>query len=129
MLDAPYDKSSMQCLMPIPMHPKRLRERGFNQAAILAMRLSKKLNIPYDIYRCEKIINTSPQAKLTATLRQKNLKNAFKARHIPYKQVTLIDDLVTTGNTACEIARVLKKQGVEIVDVWCVSRAVSRKTK
>ena len=127
MLHAAIDTSTIQCLIPIPMHPKRLRERGFNQAAILAMRLSRILKLPYDVNQCKKIINTTPQAGLSAVMRKKNLKNAFQSHTLPYQHVTLIDDLLTTGNTANEVARTLKRQGVKEVDVWCCARAVPQR--
>jgi ComF family protein len=114
-----------QCLIPVPMHPKRIRERGFNHAAILTQSLAKKLRIPYDISACQKIINTAPQASLDGEQRQKNLHHAFKTKKIPYQHVALIDDLITTGATANELARTLKKAGVKQVDLWCCARTIS----
>ncbi|MDP3705510.1 MAG: ComF family protein [Legionellaceae bacterium] len=126
MLHAAIDTSNLQCLIPIPLHPKRLQERGFNQAAILAMRLSRILKVPYNLTQCKKIINTIPQAGLSASLRKTNLKNAFQAPSLPYQHVTLIDDILTTGNTANELARTLKQQGVKQVDVWCCARVTPK---
>ena len=123
-LDALYDDAKKtQCLIPVPMHPLRIRQRGFNQAAELAKRLGRKLNIPYDLSGCQKISNTAPQATLNAKLRRKNIRNTFKANSVDYKHITLIDDLLTTGSTANELARVLKQQGVTRVDLWCCARA------
>jgi ComF family protein len=119
----PPSLDKTQCLIPVPMHPKRLRQRGFNQAAELAKQLSRMLSIPYSLYDCIKTLNTLPQASLNAEQRRKNLTHAFDSAPIPYEHVTLIDDLVTTGSTVNEIARVLKKNGVTRVDVWCCARA------
>lgn len=115
-----------QCLIPIPMHPQRIKLRGFNQAAILARLLAKKLQLPYDLSSCQKILNTMPQASLDSKQRQKNLRHAFRTKKIPYQHVALIDDLLTTGYTANELALTLKKSGVKQVDVWCCARTVNK---
>ncbi|OGV48009.1 MAG: amidophosphoribosyltransferase [Legionellales bacterium RIFCSPHIGHO2_12_FULL_42_9] len=111
------------CVMPIPLHSKRIQQRGFNQAAELAKRLALKLNIPYDARICKKMTNTSPQVGLSAEERRKNLRHSFSAKPSSYEYVLLIDDLITTGSTANEMAKVLKKQGVQRVDLWCCARA------
>lgn len=113
-----------QCLIPVPMHPYRLKTRGFNQAAILTKSLARKINLPYDLTSCKKIINTAPQAGLNSQQRQKNLTGAFYTAPLPYEHVALVDDLLTTGNTANEIALSLKKAGVTKVDVWCCARTI-----
>lgn len=111
------------CIMPIPLHTQRIQQRGFNQAAELAKLLAKKLTIPYDATICKKITNTSPQVGLNAEERRKNLRHSFTANASSYNYVLLVDDLITTGSTANEMAKVLKKQGVKRVDVWCCARA------
>lgn len=113
-----------ECLIPVPMHPKRLKQRGFNQAAVLTTSLAKQLKIPFDLYSCQKIINTAPQASLDGNQRQKNLLNAFSISPLPYQHIVLIDDLLTTGSTANELAASLKKSGVARVDVWCCARTI-----
>ncbi len=114
-----------QCLIPIPMHPTRLSQRGFNQSAELCKILSRALKINYDLRLCKKIVHTESQADLDSRKRRNNLRNAFQANPSPYQHITLIDDLMTTGSTANEVARAFKKQGVERVDLWCCARAVS----
>lgn len=114
------------CLMPVPMHKQRLKMRGFNQAAVLARFLSRRLNIPCDMTSCVKIANTSPQADLDGEQRRKNLRNAFACPPLSYQHVILIDDLLTTGSTANELAYTLKKSGVERVDIWCCARTISK---
>ena len=115
-----------QCLIPVPMHPKRIKLRGFNQAVILTRWLAKKLQLPYDITSCKKIINTEPQATLNGEQRQRSLRHAFKTQKLPYKHVAIIDDLLTTGSTANELAFTLKKSGVAQVDVWCCARTIPK---
>ncbi|RUR10212.1 ComF family protein [Legionella septentrionalis] len=120
----PRRMTDSQCLLPVPMSTARLRMRGFNQAVELTKRLSKRLQIPYKLDLCRKIKETAAQASLNSKQRQKNIRGAFMVKAIQYKHVTLVDDLLTTGSTANELARALKKQGVEQVDVWCCARAV-----
>lgn len=123
MLDAkPEENYKPDCLVPIPMHPKRLRERGFNQAAELTRVLAKRLNIPFNLTLCEKKINTTAQVNLSGKHRNRNLQKAFIAKTCNYQHVTLVDDLLTTGSTANAMALALKKQGVARVDVWCMAR-------
>lgn len=122
MMDALPTGYTTDCLVPVPMHPKRLRHRGFNQAAELTKQLSRHLKLSYDLTYCRKQVNTAPQAGLNAEARRKNLRDAFQVKTSDYKHVTLIDDLMTTGSTANELARVLKKQGVIRVDLWCCAR-------
>ena len=119
----PATALTTECLIPVPLHPKRMQQRGFNQAAELVKHLSRALKLPYALFHCKKIINTAPQAALTKPERQKNLQAAFYAKLLPYQHVTLIDDLFTTGSTVNELACTLKQQGVKRVDVWCAARA------
>lgn len=123
MLDAkPPEIYQPDCLVPVPMHPKKLRERGFNQAAELTKILAKKLNLSLNLTLCEKTINTAAQVNLNGKHRNRNLQKAFTAKVSHYQHVTLIDDLLTTGSTANALALTLKKQGVKRVDVWCLAR-------
>lgn len=115
-----------ECLIPIPMHPQRMKQRGFNQAAVLAQSLAKKLKIPCELTACHKTINTLPQAILNGEQRQKNLRHAFTTQKLPYHHITLIDDLLTTGSTANEMALILKKTGIKRVDLWCCARATGK---
>jgi len=117
-----------QCLIPVPMHRQKIKSRGFNQTAILTRIIAKRLQIPYDLYFCKKIINTQPQAQLDGTKRRNNLQGAFTVCTLPYTHVALIDDLLTTGNTANELAHTLKKSGVERVELWCCARTVPKRS-
>lgn len=113
-----------ECLIPVPMHPIRLKSRGFNQAVVLTKLLAKKLQLPYDLTSCKKIINTAPQASLDAEQRLGNIKKSFACAPMPYSHVVIIDDLLTTGSTVNELARTLKNNGVLRVDIWCCARTI-----
>lgn len=117
------DAYQTQCLIPVPIHRKKLKQRGFNQAAELTKQIAKQLKIPYQLNLCKKIIDTPSQAGLNAKHRLTNLTQAFSSKPTKLKHVTLIDDLITTGNTANELAYLLKQQGVKRVDLWCCARA------
>ena len=117
--DEPYQT---ECLIPVPTHKKRLQKRGFNHTVILAKHLAKQIQRPCLISHIQKIIDTPSQAKLDAAARRRNLQNTFQFKPLSYKHVTLVDDLITTGSTANELAFQLKAQGVERVDLWCIAK-------
>lgn len=113
-----------ECIIPIPLFKQRLRKRGFNQALEIARPLKKMLNLPIDYKSIVRVKNTAPQTLLPASDRKLNVKNAFKAvGEIHLKHVAIIDDVVTTMGTLAEVAKVLRSQGVERVDAWCIARA------
>jgi ComF family protein len=104
-------------IIPVPLHARRQRERGFNQAEILAKLFSKKfnLNINKNLHR---IVYTAQQAKLSGEERRVNLKNAFVwdvGGSTTPEKVLLVDDVFTTGATMQECAQVLKSNGVKVV--------------
>lgn len=112
-----------QVLIPVPLHAKRLRKRGFNQAWLIANEIYKQLNIPIVTNAVERVVDTRSQAGLTGKQRRHNLLSAFRlADDLPYQRVALIDDVVTTGTTAKEIASLLEKRHIH-VQVWCLARA------
>lgn len=117
-------KDMPELIIPVPLHYKRLKERGFNQALEIAKPIGNYFNIPIDTRICIKLKNTAPQSSLSAAKRRNNLKNAFGLSYsIDQQHVAILDDVMTTGNTASEIALLLKKVGVARVDVWCCARA------
>lgn len=124
MLDALPPHYRPTDLIPVPLHPKRLRQRGFNQAAELAKCLANQLSSSVHLQLCSKQVHTPTQVELNEIKRRQNLHHAFRVHSKPPKHVTLIDDLLTTGSTANELARVLKQQGTEQVDVWCLARTM-----
>ena len=108
-----------ELLIPTPLHTSRLRARGYNQSLLLTKQLSKQLDIPYNSKAIIKNKKTAPQARLKLKERQRNVKNCFQlSTFINAKNVAIIDDVVTTGSTANEIAKILKKNGVDYVHVW-----------
>jgi len=112
-----------QALVPVPLHPARLRSRGFNQATELARLLGRRHALPVQ-HLCRRLRNTAPQSALSVSARRLNLHNAFALTRVPdCTHVALIDDVMTSGQTAHELARVLKHGGVETVEVWVIARA------
>ncbi len=104
----------VDCIIPIPLHKKRLKERGYNQSELLATELSKKVNIPTIFNNLVKIKETTNQTKLTKAERQENLKGCFELTNkseIAGKNILLLDDVFTTGATTEEASRVLQKAG------------------
>ncbi len=111
-------------LIPVPLHAKRLRARGFNQSLEIARGLSRPLHIPLDRHGVIRQRDTLPQSDLDKPQRRHNIRSAFRVtRPLPWRHVAIVDDVVTTANTVNELARTLKKAGVEKVDVWAVARA------
>ena len=104
----------------VPLHKKRIRERGFNQSEKIANKLGELLNIP--VLDCiDRVKNTKKLYRLNKEDREKELKNGFKVKEninfIKNKKVILIDDIFTTGATANEISKVLK---INLVDCICI---------
>lgn len=110
-------------LLPVPMHRLRLRERGYNQALELARVLSAELAIPVDWKRCRRIRHTLPQTRLQGRERRRNMRGAFGISTSVPRHVAIVDDVVTTGATVSELARLLRRAGAERVDVWACARA------
>lgn len=105
-------------IIPVPLHPRRLRERGFNQSLLLARHVAERLNAELDFLSLKRIRYTSPQSTLKKKARRKNVKGAFMVTDpgiIDERVVFLVDDVATTGSTLNECAWVLKKAGCEDV--------------
>jgi len=112
------------CLIPVPLHPLRYRERGFNQAVEIAKTAGIALNIQVNTRSCVRLKDTPHQTGLSAKQRRKNLSKAFGVlAPVTARRVAIIDDVMTTGSTAEMLAKALKKAGVERVDVWVCARA------
>lgn len=112
------------CILPVPLHKKRLRQRGFNQSIELARALSKKTGWSMELHCVQRIRDTTAQTGLDAKARRKNIRGAFEVvEALSQKHVLIVDDVVTTGSTVNELSRVLKKSGVEKVTVLSLARA------
>jgi ComF family protein len=122
-----WDAESIDMIISVPLHIKRLRQRGFNQAHLLTMRWAKQEGITLDGVTLCRSRWTEPQTKLSRTERRKNIKGAFSLENtekITGQKILLVDDVFTTGATVNECARVLTKAGAEFVDVLTLARAV-----
>jgi ComF family protein len=109
-------------IVPMPLHPRRLMERGYNQAREIAIPLTRHLKIPLDQW----VIRnkpTLPQSTLPASERERNIANAFSTTH-SYQgmHVAILDDVMTTGHTVATLAALLKQHGATRVDIWCCAR-------
>ncbi|HEY0722141.1 MAG TPA: ComF family protein [Gammaproteobacteria bacterium] len=119
-------ESRPQLIIPVPLHPKRLRERGYNQALEIARPAAKRLNIPISLDHVQRTRHTETQTRLKYRERHKNMRGVFEvARAVP-RDVAIVDDVVTSGSTVTALAKVLKQAGAERVDIWAVARAPLR---
>ncbi|MFV8834474.1 ComF family protein [Aquisalimonas sp.] len=115
---------SVDALIPMPAHPHRLRERGFNQAAEIARALGVFTGLPVRYRWLVRRRHTSPQTGLGRAHRERNLLGAFAARPaVAGRRVALVDDVITTGSTLAEAARALKQAGARSIVTWSVARA------
>lgn len=124
---SPYDLHAYDGLLPVPLHPERLRWRGFNQAILLVRPLALAAGQVVDPFSLVRVRATPPQVDLTEARRRDNVRHAFAVRDpskIRGRRILLIDDVMTTGATVDECARVLKRAGARRVDVLVLARAV-----
>jgi ComF family protein len=111
-------------LVPVPLHPRRIRERGFNQALEIARPLARQMNLPLDCRSCVRARHTEHQTGLSAKERRGNVHGAFEIRRaLAARRIAIIDDVVTTGSTVAELDRVLRRAGARHVQVWAFARA------
>lgn len=116
---------SFDRIVPMPLHPHRLRERGFNQAVELARQIGRMLDKPVDLDACRRRRPTTPQAELPLKRRGANVRGAFECGvDLDGSAILLVDDVMTTGATLDECARILKLHGAGSVSVAVVARAL-----
>jgi ComF family protein len=114
-----------ELLIPIPLHPNRLKHRGYNQSFELAKSLSKQLTIPSSNGYLERIIDTQSQSSMPFKQRKQNIQHAFKGTlSRPPKHIALIDDVLTTGHTANAAAKILRQAGATMIEVWTIARTI-----
>ena len=116
-------QSPPDLIIPIPLHPRRLRIRGFNQSSLIAKTLAKKLNIPFSNRLLIRHKYSKPQVQLSARKREEAVKNVFKLKKkVNARHIALVDDVITTSHTINQAAKALKRSGVEKISVWALAR-------
>ena len=120
--------TSADLVVPVPLHVRRLRQRGFNQAVLISQVLARQCKLPLDRTSLRRIRWTEPQVNLAAAERALNVRGAFAVRcpsRVKGRRVLLVDDVFTTGSTVAECARELKDAGAIEVMVVTVARAMA----
>lgn len=113
------------CLVAMPLHPTRLKERGFNQSLLLAMSIGRQLNLPVITFACQRVRNTPSQSNLPFKERSKNMRQAFSCiAAVEGRHVAIVDDVMTTGATMNELALALLRAGAIEVSAWAVARTL-----
>jgi ComF family protein len=114
-----------ELILPVPLHARRERERGFNQAEELARPVARALCVAVDVRLCVRVRATPPQSGLDARARRRNVRGAFTLRGaLGAQHVAIIDDVVTTGATVAALAALLRRAGARRIEVWSAARAV-----
>ncbi len=112
-------------IIAMPLHPSRLRERGFNQSHLLAQRLAKSLDISLLTDACARTRNTSPQSLLPWQERGKNMRGAFTcSSDLSGEHIAIVDDVMTTGTSIEELARTLRQAGATRISAWVLARTL-----
>ncbi|QKT03299.1 ComF family protein [Ectothiorhodospiraceae bacterium 2226] len=123
-LDTRRSEPWPELIVPVPLHPARLRGRGYNQALELARPAARHLALPLVADACRRIRPTAQQTGLSAKARRANVRGAFElARPLPARHVAVVDDVMTTGHTLEAMAEALLRAGVERVEAWVLARA------
>jgi ComF family protein len=121
---------AVQGILPVPLHKKRLREREFNQTALIGRSLGKNLRVPLIPDSLRKERETLPQTDVTGRERVKNVKGAFRVVDtIKGLDLLLVDDVITTGSTVRECAKVLVKAGAKSVTVVALARSMPKQNR
>jgi ComF family protein len=112
-------------IVPMPLAPARLAERGFNQALEIARVVARRTGVPLLPDACRKVVNTPPQAALPWGERGRNVRRAFVCdAEFKGRRIAVVDDVLTTGATLNELARVLRRAGATEVTGWIVARTL-----
>ena len=112
-------------ILPMPLHPQRLQERGFNQAVEIGRVLAKRLQLELDIQSCARIKLAPPQVSLPLKARVKNMRGAFACRqNLDGLRIALIDDVMTTGASLNALAKTAKDAGAAHIECWVVARTL-----
>lgn len=114
-------------ILALPLHPSRLRERGFNQSQLLATRISQNLQLPLLTHSAFRVRDTPPQSSLPWQARKRNVRKAFALAHhldVRDKHIAIVDDVMTTGASINALADLLKQAGAKEISAWVVARTV-----
>jgi ComF family protein len=113
-------------LIPMPLHARRIRERGFNHATEIAREVAKRLELPLDLASCQRNRDTPPQMGLKHDARRRNVRGAFACSgDVSGLHIALVDDVMTTGTSLDELAKTLKRAGAREVSCWVVARTLA----
>lgn len=116
---------SVDCIMPVPLHWKRLAYRGFNQAALIAQNIAQLSGIPLELHRLKRSWDTPSQSRFSPQQRQENVSHVFTCQALPpQSHVLLIDDVYTTGATLTACAHILKEAGAHHVYALTLAKVV-----
>ncbi len=122
-----WSREDFDLIVPVPLHYKRTRMRGYNQAELLARSLARQIAVPFSKSALDRVRSTPPQVGLTDSQRVENVRNVFRCRyprHIARRRILLIDDVMTTGATAASSVRSLLEGGALRVSVLTVARVI-----
>lgn len=112
-------------VLPVPLHGRRLRERGYNQALEIARMPARRFGLPLRPEAARRNRATQPQTQLHRDRRSRNVRNAFRVcQDFAGVHVAIVDDVVSTGHTVNALAGALRRAGAERIDVWTIARAV-----
>lgn len=118
-----HTTSHVDLVVPVPLHRRRLRQRGFNQAIEIGKPLCAQLSLPLALNACQRLRDAHPQQGLSRRQRARNLRGAFTATcEVTGKHVALLDDVVTTTSTANAATQSLLDAGAISCEVWCFAR-------
>ena len=120
------DLDNVEAIISVPLNPKRFRDRGYNQAELIAESFAKAVNIPYIYAATKRIKDTPSQTHLNAEQRRKNLKKAFEIdvkKLAGLSNIAIVDDVITTGATMQSLAEQIKAQtDVKTIQAWAVAK-------
>ena len=125
------DKSALpDYVIPMPLHPAKLRNRGFNQSLLIAAMITRELNLKLLPNGCQRVRDTPPQSALPWKERDKNVRNAFRCDlDLTGRRIAMVDDVMTSGASLNELAGALRKRGAGEIKAWVVARTLPRSAK
>ncbi len=113
------------CIIPMPLHPAKLRERGYNQSLLLAAPIAREFSLELLPHACERVRDTAPQSSLPWKARKKNMRNAFICDvDLTGKRIALVDDVLTTGASLNALAEAVRQRGAVEIEAWVVARTL-----